>query len=201
MPRTNLHTNPCCGVAATGWTVGANGTGTRVTGLTGYLRTTGFRNTVNSTAYTSSGTPKLTATAGQVWAVQVQVTCSVSRSTTVFFNFQDGANAFLSPNPSTVITATSTPQVVTFAGTTAPTNTATVGVTVESSAGTAGDLFTVTAADFELIAAIPFYGDGDTLGWAWSGTAGSSTSLEQILPGQFMPDVRPFTAMTRASSF
>lgn len=201
MPRTNLHTNPCCGVASTGWTVGTNCTGARVTGLTGFLRATGFRCTVNTTAYTSSGTPKLTASVGQTWAAQVQVTCSVSRSTTVFLNFQDGSNAFLSPNPSTVITATTTPQVVTFTGTTAPTNTATVGVTVESSAGTAGDVFTITAADFELASAIPFYGDGDTLGWAWSGTAGSSTSLEQILPGQFAPDIRAFAPLVRAASF
>lgn len=177
--RRNWSTNPAAGTDTTGWgAAGTGNTGARVTGLGGsWQRPTGFQLTEAATPVgTAIGTPKLPAVAGQTWAVSVQAACSVTRAATAYLNFTDANGAFLSPNPSQSVTLTSTPQTITFTGTTAPANTFSVGVTVEGSSFAAGDLITMSSALFEQAPTVGSYADGDTSGWAWDGTAEDSTS-------------------------
>lgn len=177
----NMCDNPSAGSGATdGWANGTAGSNLAAGSVSGMSRSTGVNFTVVS-ASVSCAPPKQPAAVGEQWAVYVQYSCTNSRAGTIYFNFQDAAGSFLTPNPSFATTLTPTAQAVVFALQTAPANTATVSVTVEGTAFVAGDVISVSCVRYDL-ATISDYADGDSASWVWDGTAELSTSHQLPIP-------------------
>lgn len=187
LPR-NMLDNPYCATAATGWAaVGPAGytAGARVTGLTLTEKATGWRST-KGTATSGEyfgASPWVTLTAadeGKAFAATVQFYSSVAISAStarIVMDFRDGSSTGLTELSVTMSAlAANTARRLTVWGV-APKNARMVRVRVAHNVATTAAL-TLTAARIDAwIADTLPYADGATAGWAWTGTAGASTSV------------------------
>lgn len=189
-PRRNECPNPALDVDATGYSpIGANATGARVTGLTGFQNPNGYRLTIASTPTATSSIfmPSAPAVPGEVWAASCETASNnASGKRPVFYlDFINSSGTTLGTlNPSIKVLSTTTPQTVLFYGFAAPASTASVSLelflTTYDSA--LNDTHTVTSVQYEKIwLAQPFF-DGDSSGWAWDGTVGKSASGQYTAP-------------------
>lgn len=178
MVRTNLVTNPCLGVDATGWT---GSSGTRVTQGTGWAWQIDG-SVGGGTFATQAGT----CAVGQFVSGSVLVLGPAGR--TASFSVHDGVGYM---TPSRTVTLTGVPQTVTFISTNAATGTSPriyEGTTADGGAWTAGQMLTVTNALLEVVSGVgvpagPYF-DGSILGAVWTGTPNASTSTLYVAAGK-----------------
>lgn len=166
MARTNLCPNPALANNATGW---FGGTG-RVTGLTGFTRTTGYAvsaagdpiaargDVAGNTAYTFSAflRPQITGD------VEVQI------------NWYNAGGAYVATSAAQTFNLPANTIVRVWVTATAPPTAASGGLVVVTPGGL-GQLIW-TQALYELGTELRPWFDGSSPGGAWTGTAGNSTS-------------------------
>lgn len=161
---------------------------------TGFSRTTGLHIVMGTVA--SPTDPNIQpgiapASAGETWSSYVEIKGSLTSpdTTTCWLNFLDARGNFLTPNPSQTITPTNTAQTVIFNGYTAPTNAASVGISVEGTMST-GDTMDVTCVRYDIAASLSAYADGDSTGWSWDNalTDGDSPSRQNNTPTSIAGD-------------
>lgn len=167
MTRRNLCPNPSAKVAGTGYS--GTGAAARATGLVGFPRTTGM--TASGTGFIQS--PTAACAAGDQIVVSLNASAgSVLGSKTVYaaFTRSAGGDDF---SQTFSVTVDTTVHRATFAAT-APANATGVYLLLDGIvAGT-----TMAAVMYEPGAVDGGYADGDTSGWVWDGTNGSSSSSE-----------------------
>lgn len=167
MTRRNLCPNPSAKIAATGYSGTASPA--RSTGLSGFLRTTGM--TAAGTGFIQS--PTATCAPGDQIVVSLQtVSLSVLGSKTVYaaFTRSAGGDDF---SQTFSITADTTVRRGVFAAT-APANA--TGIYLLFDGITTGTV--MSSVMYEPGAVDGGYADGDSSGWVWDGTNGSSSSSE-----------------------
>lgn len=190
--RSNMCPNPSFKTYEDFWSTAANTTDTQVTNEAGFSRTTGLHVVIGTAGDPTIQTPVVPAAVGETWAAYLEVKGSISagNTTTIWLNFVDSNSNFLSPNPSTNVTLTATPQVVTFSGQTAPVNTSGLFVSIEGTAAV-NDSIDVSCVVLAQASTISTYADGDNTGWIWTNglTDGDSSSYQlfQSSPGAFLP--------------
>lgn len=167
--RTNLCQNPCLSVSAAGW--GGDTTPSRVTGLTGFPRSTGA-------SYTTSGTFVRTqlgnVTAGVQYTLSVYIRANnlPISSGNIYAEWTGSGTSYTN-------TAYSASQSVvtriSHTGT-APAGATAVAVIIDGVGNFTINNLDVTAVLIEAAAAVDTYFDGDTPGASWDGTTGLSSS-------------------------
>jgi hypothetical protein len=177
--ETNMCPNPAVGTSVgsniTLWGM-QNGTIARVTGQSGFSRTTAVRGTVSATAHTAMLLPGTWAMSGETWSGYVEAAASRSISGTVYLNYVDTAFGFTNDGDPHAVTYSTTPQAISFSNLTAPVNTVAMYITVETDNAVASDTITVTCVRYDQAASISGYQDGGSASWVWDGTAELSTS-------------------------
>jgi hypothetical protein len=185
--RRNLSANPALAVDASQWFGGVGWA--RVTGLTGFDRTTGWQAT-NEVGETVN--PKTLAAASAPYSISVSVRCTNAVTVDCNINWYL-AGAYNSSSVEQQFTPLSAGVV------------ARIGVTSTAPAGIDAGLLaihfpaapgveTVTQHLAEQSATIGTYFDGDTLFCEWEGTAGQSTSIGPFVDvGQDLDGVDTFT--------
>lgn len=172
----NLCPNPAGKVSTAKWSGNANATLTAQS-ETGFSRNTGIHAVISSTANPAINTPRVPVSVGEQWAVRLEIKGVTTGTYTVWFNITNANGSFLSPNPSQVVTLTSSAQTISPTPATIPANAASITMSIESTAAaTSGDVLDITCVRYDQAASLSAYADGDTSGWAWDGTDGLSTS-------------------------
>ena len=186
MPR-NMNPNPAAANDVTGLlavsALGGGFTPTRVTGLTAPWE----RGTAASLVSTAAGTEyveirgwPVPASPGQVWTGSATWMCTedalAMQQFIIFMDSGGGLLAFPLWNATSVANAvTRSPAMISAA---APALTATVAVWIRATFPSVDTGLTVSSVRLEQISdAAQTYADGDTPGWTWTGTPGSSTSM------------------------
>jgi len=173
----NLAKNPSASVNATGWT----GTAfpTRVTGLVGHPRTTGLiSNTSGSSYFRLDVAAAAPVTPGQVYTVSVWgESDDVGDLATCYLVWYDSGGADLTyfNYGNFQLQAANTPTLKVMGNAVAPAGAVSVGVIIDCQIGAI-----LSSAKVEPGADPTDYGDGDSSGWVWDGTAGLSSSQESV---------------------
>lgn len=189
--RRNACINPACGVDSLYW-VAANGTTARVTGLTGFSRTTAARITLTTAPNPIINTPRHIISAGESWAGYVEYRCNMgNRVGDIYIGCLDAAGTYISFTDNAVSYTTSVQSTV-FGLTTAPANTIDLLMSIETNDGLVNDTFDVSCCAYD-IQAVNDYRDGSFPNWVWDGTADSSRS-HQVLSSARIDGFLPFFA-------
>lgn len=188
MARLNQCINPSCANDVTGW---LDSVPTRVTGLSGPPKTTGGQLAIPAGAFSASlAVGSAASSALNVpWSIVCWVRFSVTRSFQVLLShYQSGAFVNTQGPGVTQSFTANTWTEVKFTGNSLASGTFnTVCVHFDfPTAGTAGTL-TVSSVRMEQITDTLTYTDGDSAGWAWTGTAGNSTSTSVDPKRLFLP--------------
>lgn len=169
MTRHNACPNPALANDATGWST--DGTGGR-TAVTGFSRPFGMQ--VTSAVFIQSA--RADVGAGQTWTLSCELRATASGTISVYVDRFRSDNSSMGGVGPTNLPASA--NVVTTLSTTitTPADCAFIALTPVLPASTV--TYAVTAVLIEQVASPDTYADGDSPGWEWDGTAGSSTSSE-----------------------
>lgn len=193
MARRNLCPNPAAKSNATGWSGSA--AAARVTGLSGFPRTTGVKSTGAGFIQSPTGT---CAAGDQLVVSLVQQAPTPLGNKTVYIAFTRSAGG--DDFSQTTLTNLDGTIRRTTATVTAPANATGVYLLLDA---VPADVV-MTAVMFEPGAVDGGYADGDTSGWAWDGTDGNSSSTEQPQSAEgvaaFTLDLAVAAAGTRPSA-
>lgn len=169
--RQNLCPNPALKNDTTDWGRGGLPAPTRLTGVSGFPRTTAAR-------YTSGGsgnffrTPKATVTAGQTYTLSVYIESDGNTTGTFYAVPINGSGGDINfSNSKSYSTTGGTPTRIYIENVTMPAGTVAVDMLVDQIINV-----TATCCLVEQVAAIDTYFDGDSSGGSWDGTPGNSTS-------------------------
>lgn len=178
----NLCPNPAAKNDLTGYT-GTSGQ-TRVTGLTGFPRTTGLHFSGNGYVQTPAGVRAAGDTthvsfyiANNTGFVQNNKTVYISYHTSGGDQFPETFQYSLAIGEKKRVTATSTVP--------APTGTTGVYLVIDSLNGALGSGFDISCVMFDPDG-INTYNDGDSSGWVWDGADGNSSSQPSSGPSVFV---------------
>lgn len=194
MARSNLSLNPCLSVNSTDWTnYGSGSVPTRAIGVTG------FPDRTTAALYTSDGFIPTAPTAlgacspGLPYTLSVYVKLTVPWTGTAYVEWLGGGGGVLTYDSDAFsLTANVASQV--WLTKTAPASTAACRMIVENlSMGT--NTCYVSQMLIEQSATLNSYGDGDSPGWTWDGTAGNSASTLPDAAAPPMPRQRRLGAL------
>lgn len=160
--RTNLCRNPCDGISDAYW----NG-GSRVTGLSGFLRTTGHQYTGGASAVG----PKGVVLPSTAYIFSAYVRTNYTGTINVLINWMNGSSVLSSTTVSGVSVTNNVVTRVSVTGTShASATSARINITSNDST------LTITAVLYELGSTLKTYFDGDSPKAEWNGWDDLSTS-------------------------
>lgn len=161
--RTNLCPNPCDSVSSTYWNQG----GSRVTGLTGFLRTTGHQFTGGANAVT----PKGVVLPNTAYILSAYIRPNYTGTVNVLAQWMSGSTVLSTTTVTGVAVTNNVVQRVSVTGTSHASATS-ARINIQSQDST----LTVTAVLYEKGSTLLTYFDGDSTKAEWNGTTGLSTS-------------------------
>jgi len=179
-PRRNACANPACGTDLSYWAVSANATQTRITGQTGFSRTTASRATLNTAPNPIINSPRKIVSAGESWMAYCEYRCSAARSGDIYLGYLDATGAYID-FVDNAISWTTGVQWTWFDLRTAPTNAIDLLLSIESTNGQVNDTFDVSAVYYDT-RPLADYRDGSFVNWTWDGTAELTESRQLALP-------------------
>lgn len=191
--RRNYCVNPAAAVDISYWAA-ADASVARVTGLSGYSRTTGCRATITTAPNPILNTPRQIVSVGESWMAYLEYRCnSAARNGDIYIGYLDAAGSYVDFVDTVITTYPTTATALWFDLRTAPANTVDFLMSIEANNGVLNDQFDVTCCYYDQRAPATDYRDGGDADWTWLGTAGSSQSQQR----PFVKPSRPLAQYRR----